>query len=272
MMKNERFQIWYLGIMLFCSLPMFCLANETEFVPEDPTFLEAMELYEGSRSEEDVLQAIQLFERAAVEEKHIDSMKMLIRIYSLGEYVEVDEQKILKYIQMAAEAGDADCQFALGEVLVGDKDPEKKKESLPWFERAAEQDHPAAQRILGVFCSTGKYLPKDDEKAVFWFQKAADQGDTLAQMMLGMSLRDGIGTEKDEKKAFSYLLKAAKAGNATAQYNVAVCYINGTGTKRDTKKAEHYIRLSAQQGFPPAVQAAKRFGIRLSNPNFLREK
>lgn len=174
-MKYRRFWIWSLGLSLFLSLPTFCSAEEAEFEPEPPLFLEAMNLWQGNGVEQDIPRAVTLFERAAREERHVDSMKMLIRIYSQGEGVEVDESKILEYLQMAAEAGDADCQYAMGQVLISDKDRAKKKESVPWFERAAGQNHPEAQRMLGIFCSTGKYLPKDDEKAAEWFQKAADR-------------------------------------------------------------------------------------------------
>lgn len=260
-MKYRRFWIWSLGLSLFLSLPTFCTAEEAEEsdIEECEIFIEALNFYQGNGVEQDIPRAVTLFERAAVEEQHVDSMKMLIRIYSLGEGVEVDKSKILKFLQMAAEAGDADCQCALGQVLIR----VKKKECVPWFERAAEQNHPEAQRTLGIFRSTGRYLPKDDEKAVEWFQKAADQNDPIAQLLLGQALRDGIGVAKDEAKAFSYFLKSAKAGNAEALFNTAVCYINGIGAERDTEKAKQYLRLSAQQDFAPAIQLMKKTGLRL---------
>ena len=263
-MKNCRFWVWSLGLSLLFTLPAFCAEEEAGFEPENPTFAEAMNLWQGNGVEKDIPRAVELFERAAGEDHHVESMKMLSWIYSQGDGVAVDERKIRKYIKMAAEAGDTDCQFAMGEVLLSDKDPAKKKKCVPWFERAAEQNHPEAQRTLGIFCSTGKYLPKDDEKAVYWFQKAADQNDGQAQLMLGLALRDGVGTPKDEKKAFSHFLRSAHTGNAEARYHVAVCYINGTGTPRNTQKAETYLRQAAQQGFAPAIELMEKSGLELS--------
>ncbi|MDO4569414.1 MAG: tetratricopeptide repeat protein [Planctomycetia bacterium] len=264
-MRYCRFWISCLGLSVVFSLQTFCLAEKTtsegEFEEECALFLEAMNFYHGNGVERNIPKAVELFEQAALEEHHVNSMKMLVRIYSLGEGVEVDEEKILKFLQMAAGAGDADSQFTMGMVLIASKNPEQKKDSVVWFERAAEQNHPEAQRTLGIFCSTGKYLPKNDEKAVFWFQKAADLNDAMAQLALGMALRDGVGTPKNEKLAFSYLLKSAKRGLAEAQYNVAVCYINGTGVKRDTRKAVPWLRKSADQGFAQAIQLLEKVGI-----------
>lgn len=262
-MKNRRFWVWSLGLSLLFTLPSFCTAEEVGFEPENPIFVEAMNLWQGNGVEKNIPRAVELFERTAGEDRHVDSMKARVWIYSQGDGVAVDERKLRKYIKMAAEAGDADCQFAMGEALISDKDPARKKKCVPWFERAAKQNHPAAQRTLGIFCSTGKYLPKDDAKAVYWFQKAANQDDGQAQLMLGLALRDGVGVPKDEKKAFSYLLKSTHTGNAEVRYHAAICYINGTGVSRDTQKAETHLRQAAQQGFAPAIELMKKVGLRL---------
>lgn len=263
----ERFQYghsaWVTVLLIFIAWPIAGLGEETRTEAECELFLEALDYYQGNGVERNIPKAVELFEQAAQEEQHLDSMKMLVGIFSQGEDTEVDMEKAVTYIQMAAECGDADCQFALGQLLIGDKDPEKKKACVVWFERAAAQNHPQAQRVLGIFCSTGKYLPKDDQKAVFWFQKGAEQNDAFAQLMLGQALREGIGIPQDEKKAFSYLLKSARQGLAEAQYNVAACYINGIGVKRNTQKAEMWLRKSAAQGFPQAIQLMKKAGIPL---------
>lgn len=54
-----------------------------------------------------------------------------------------------------------------------------------WFSLAATQNHSLAQFNLGVMCSLGQGVQKDDAKAFQWFQKAADQGDSGAQFYLG---------------------------------------------------------------------------------------
>lgn len=90
----------------------------------------------------------------------------------------------------AAEEGDAEAQFAMGD----------------WFARGMSD------------------LPKSDVEAVNWYRRAAEQGYADAQFGLGMAYDYGLGVGKSESTAVQWYGKAAAQGFAPAQNNLGkVC-------------------------------------------------
>ena len=53
-----------------------------------------------------------------------------------------------------------------------------------WWEKAANQGHLDAQFSVGLMCSKGLGVAKDDAKAVEWWKKAANQGHAIAKTKL----------------------------------------------------------------------------------------
>lgn len=123
------------------------------------------------------------------------------------------------------------------------------KQAFKWYQRAAKQGYPRAQRNLGLMYGLGRGIQKDDYKAFKWIQKAAKQGHAKAQNNLGAMYLKGKGTQRDYRQAFKWLQKAAKQGNARAQYIVGVMYKNGEGTRKDKIKARKWLRKAAEQGY-----------------------
>jgi TPR repeat protein len=90
----------------------------------------------------------------------------------------------LKTTQADADHGDAEAQFRLG-VYYSNLKTHDYPQAFHWFSLAATQNHSLAQFNIGVMCTHGQGMPKDDVKALQWFQKAADLGDCGAQYQLG---------------------------------------------------------------------------------------
>jgi TPR repeat protein len=105
-----------------------------------------------------------------------------------------------RWIARAAEAGIADAQVALGEMMLtgtgGTCDP---LGALVLFERAAANGHPAAMFANGVVYGGGYGVPADHAAARYWLRAAAKRGHPVAQMMLERyvtaSLRDKADPE-----------------------------------------------------------------------------
>src|SRR5260221_14110020 len=57
--------------------------------------------------------------------------------------------------------------------------------ALSWYQKAAAEDHAAAQSQIGSMYRTGKGVAQSDVEAVYWYRKAADHGDRDAQNHLG---------------------------------------------------------------------------------------
>jgi hypothetical protein len=80
----------------------------------------------------------------------------------------------------AAEQGDANAQYDLGEVYYygGDSLSANIVEALKWWRKAAEQGNGDAQYQLGCAYSEGEGVPKDYVQAYMWFDLACWSGET----------------------------------------------------------------------------------------------
>ena len=82
---------------------------------------------------------------------------------------EVSDLPLDSAVRMAAEHGDADAQYALGEAYIEaltDAESEEIREAIVrevarWWLQAAEQGHADAQFNLGVMYATGEGVPED---------------------------------------------------------------------------------------------------------------
>ncbi len=118
----------------------------------------------------------------------------------------------------AAEKGDAQAQFNLGEMYrTGEGVAQDYKEAAAWFRKAADQGLAQAQYDLGVMYHEGKGVAKDRQEAVAWYRRAAEQGFAKAQYNLGLMYDNGEGVAKDDKEAAAWFRKAADQGHAGAR-------------------------------------------------------
>jgi hypothetical protein len=89
--------------------------------------------------------------------------------------------------RFAAERGDADAQYFMGEHReLGDSGLEKDfGKAREWYEKAAQQNHAAAQYRLGVFHEKGwAGLQPQLETAKAWYRRSAEKGYPQAQQRL----------------------------------------------------------------------------------------
>lgn len=85
---------------------------------------------------------------------------------------------------------------------------------------SAAQANPADCYNYGVKC----YNEKSYAKALPWFIKAANQQHAKAQCFVGYFYENGLGVKKDVKEAASWYTLAANNGDATAQYCIGLFY------------------------------------------------
>ena len=74
------------------------------------------------------------------------------RIYALGQFgVPVDQAKSEAILKPFAEANDAECQFALASLYYHGKAFAPQRDlAIVWLQRARENGHPEAEKILGA--------------------------------------------------------------------------------------------------------------------------
>lgn len=189
-------------------------------------------------------------------------------------------------LNAAAEKGDADAQYRLGQAHLRGIGVEKNlRQAYELILRAAEQGHAEALGGVGYFYATGTIVRKDLAEAVGWFRKGAEKGGAKAQLNLGKALAYGrgvpaneaeglqwieraaaqglphafheqgefyyygkLGHSQDYQEAFRHYLKAAEADYAGAQNMVGVMYLHGYGVQRNLVQAEAWFRKGAEQG------------------------
>lgn len=81
------------------------------------------------------------------------------------------------HLKAKAEGGDAQAQFELGRLLLGEKadDAEQSKVAIQWLLKAALQDHAEAQQELAVCYGFGKGVSRDDVESYAWNKLALEK-------------------------------------------------------------------------------------------------
>ncbi|QJI44767.1 sel1 repeat family protein [Pseudomonas sp. ADAK2] len=152
--------------------------------------------------------------------------------YRLREYLDAESD-----LTVAATAGDAESQYALGEIFrrrEGNTSGTAKK----WYELAGAQDHVYSLMRLGDAGSL--------EKASKLARERAEIGDSDAMLQMYELTEDIV-----------WLKKANVAGNGEAIYIQTLLYENDESLRPADSKWDSLrdimLRKSARAGFPPAM-------------------
>jgi uncharacterized protein len=156
----------------------------------------------------------------------------------------------VKAVYEAAEKGDAEAQFALGNIYYnGEGITQDYEQAAFWTYAAAEQGHIPAQFYYGLLLENGEGVERNFKEAVEWWKRAAAQGNVDAQYKLGstFALERGVA-EPDYASAAVYYLQAAEQGHALAQLELAVLNHRGKGVPQDYPTAVRWYTEAANQG------------------------
>ncbi len=142
----------------------------------------------------------------------------------------------------AAEAGDAEACFRLGEIrllgLLGT--PADLTVAIRWFGRAAKRDHVAALVRLARICLED--IPaaggdRDPQQAAEWLERAAMLGEAEAMVLLAQLYLDGDGTRTDGSEALVWLHRACELGHGPAFLRMGELYAWGEHVACDLQRA-----------------------------------
>lgn len=174
--------------------------------------------------------------------------------YHEGDGWEHSNEKALKHLELAANAGLAPAQVMMGHFFMqgttGTKDEAK---GIDWYEKAAIQGNHLAQFSLGRY-----YSAQPDAashlKAHEYFSQSAAANYAPAQYELGLLYGTGKGVAVSQEKAREWYEKSANGKYAPAQYNLALMYAKGEGIKKDQQIATRWMQESASNGFEKAKE------------------
>jgi TPR repeat protein len=248
-----------------CSLLWEQMYTECVKYPDDPIsqcVIGACHFYPRGDVSHNGELAVMWFQKS-LDGGNLQAVCMLSHCYEMGYGVEKNESKSLELLKSAAEGGHVQAQNRLaiyyGNGYLGlQKD---HKQAIIWYEKAAEQNYPAAQYNLGIQYLKGIGVEKDILKAVSWYLRAAEKGSADAQFNLGVCYDRGEGVSPDIRSAIKFYQLSAVQGNMNAQYNLGVCYLNGRGVIKDIVIGLDWLRKSAENGSRDARSALEQITI-----------
>lgn len=136
----------------------------------------------------------------------------------------------------AANAGDADAQFNLGQAYkLGWGVPMDLPVATEWFRKAAVQGHVRAEDNYGLLLfRAGKRV-----EAMPYIQKSANRGEPRAQYILGTALFNGENVQKDWVRGYAMMTRAVAQGlpQATTSLSLMDQYIPMAQRQEATKLA-----------------------------------
>lgn len=171
-----------------------------------------------------------------------NASKQLGFIYFYGQGVSVDRGKAFKYFKFSADKGNARAQYMLHYFYLLDDKYKNYELGRQYLVKSAEQGDVLAQKLLAR-CYIGSFdFAEEDEKFVYWMRKAADQDDPEAQRILGeayIKLENEKALPKSYPDAIEWLKKASANGDVKAAILLAEVYSTVDGYK-DASKFSHY--------------------------------
>lgn len=153
----------------------------------------------------------------------------------------------MDWYHKAADQGFAKAYAAIGDLYVmGRGVPQDSKQAMEWYQKGAEHGDTVAMTDLGIMYYQGRYVPQDYAQAKLWFKKAVDAGSPYAEAWLGEMLLYGRGVPQDAAGALQLFAKAADANDLSACLYLAKLYAyGGPGVEVDLKKSQAYFERAA---------------------------
>ncbi|APA07046.1 hypothetical protein sscle_02g018160 [Sclerotinia sclerotiorum 1980 UF-70] len=150
-----------------------------------------------------------------------------------GEDLFKDEAYAAELFTQAAELGNADASFKLGEAYEHGKlsCPRDPALSVHFYNGSAEAGNPEAMMALCAWYLIGAepVLEKDENEAYEWARRAAETNLTKAVYAVGYFTEMGIGCRRDPLEANVWYVKAAECGDERAKHRLAKIRVAASG-------------------------------------------
>ncbi|MBR4664037.1 MAG: sel1 repeat family protein, partial [Lentisphaeria bacterium] len=160
----------------------------------------------------------------------------------------IDLKEALRLLRDAAELGDAESLFQLGESYrLGIGSGQDSQMAIKFYRQAAAKGHQKAkQRLAGP----RPKLKRFNQEEFTYHLSLANRGNLDAQYLVGMAFLKGNGTRPDPKKGYLWLMEAALRDHPDAQCQVGILLHDGIGCTRSYQAAFRWFSKAAAQEHP----------------------
>jgi TPR repeat protein len=141
--------------------------------------------------------------------------------YENGEVVEVDLEKAVYHLRIAAAGGDDYARWRIGVLIDQGTAQGTLEEAVALFEAAAGEGYTDAMVSLAVMKATGRGTVQDYPAALDWYMRAARAGNAHGVQGVGVLFALGQGVETNEEEAAAWFLAATYAGSSVGEANFA---------------------------------------------------
>lgn len=173
-------------------------------------YIEGMNYFRKFPKEDNMPIAILMLEEAW-QQGCTDSLQYLASAYLKGKGIQQNEEKGMKFLRLASEAGNLKSSLELAEYLWkgthGEKDPSHAVTILKQL-----KDNGAYYMLGEIFRENAEY-----EKAFEFYLKGAESDHVYAQYEVAVAYATGRGTKRDMQKALAWLKAAALSGHGDAR-------------------------------------------------------
>lgn len=251
----------------------------------------AMKLVQGKGSSAEEAATAPTWAQKAADAGSPTGMYLLGLIYQRGISAPPNAQTALQWYRKAAEHGDSEAAFKVGEMLAAmtppnGKDQQKGENPVDWYRKAADGLSLSGMISLATACWQGDGTPKDDAQAFRWFRRASMLGDIRGMVGEALLYESGGGVRADFDRALKLYHEAGVVnGNPTAlaRYQALMAqheqvrvlreaalvredpdamlalgraYLSGTGVTREDALAFLWFRRAARKGNAAAALLA----------------
>lgn len=172
--------------------------------------------------------------------------------YKNGDGVPQNNETAIEYFKIAANLGHVQAQLAVGGYYYTLNDC---VEAAKWLQMAADLGNADALFNLGVFYTEGLGVEQDLAKAADFFYRAARRHHADARYAYADMCANGLGVEQDLPKAVKWFTAAAEQGHVDAMFRLGQMYENGEGVEQDLNQARQWYKAANEKGHRGATQA-----------------
>ena len=165
---------------------------------------------------------------------------------------EANDEETAELRQKAADLGNAEAMYNLGEMYYFEQDSEK---AIIWYKKAAEVGNINAINDLYYMYSNGDGVKSDYKEAIHWCEKGAELGDIDAMVEVGNAYRDGHGVQQDYTKAIRWYEEAYNRGNTDVIITISDCYYRSKAIIHSNDDAIKWHKKAAELGNTDAMIA-----------------
>lgn len=208
---------------------------------------------EGHALPQNKKKALELYKKAAEQNNASANLNLGVMYYN-GSNVPKDNKKALDYFKKVPLSEKPIVGRYMAEIYLNDTEFKNVDSALQYYKYAAQQGDLDSYYALGEIYRLGNGVPASKSEAFLYYQYAASKGYAPAQYMLGIMYVNGEGTERDLAKGHAWLTLASEQKFVNAE--VALEKLSETMTITDFDKSRAQI-TQLQGGEMDKIQPPK---------------